>query len=377
MVICFKINSGAKTALDNLLHSGLYQDASEVICVSLINHDIIQREAQQNGGVEITRADLLDDRSPFVRGSRARLANPHSGQVPATGRKEIPDIFRLPQTGMAGDEFPHVADEIEPRAIAGPKQWLFGQYNKLLPLKATLRGLLNLSGPTRDGLSVTEATRTISTEAWLLGDYLDEIDRKSGATRENALSTAFPTTRGSGSPGQSRFASQFVVSVNAERIATGLPIAMRLAVYVSGKTPRLNLSRQGAKFALLENPVLDQGTSDQTKFSPTEGSFLVNHILKYVPEERSAFKIILGALSEGATTPKALDAFLSSHYADSTMTAAFLSLQRSGVISRLIDLQLVRRLRDGTRVTYVVTESAADVVAEISANETESIEKSY
>jgi hypothetical protein len=146
---------------------------------------------------------------------------------------------------------------------------------------------------------------------------------------------------------------------------------------MSGKTPRLNLSRQGAKFALLENPILDHGAAgDQGKFSPTELSFLVNHILTYVPEERSAFKVILGAISERVTTPKALDNFLSSKYADSTMTPAFLSLQRSGVISRLIDLQLVRRLREGTRVTYAVSESGADVLKEISTAEAEAITES-
>jgi len=356
------------------MNSGQYSDVSEAICVSLINHDIIQRQAEQNGGVEITRADLLNDRASFVRGSRGTGAHP-AVKAGSTPEKEIPDIFLLPRISPAADEFPHIADEAKSRSIVGPKDWLFGQYNKLLPLKATLRGILNLSGSTRDGLAITEATRTISTQAWVLGDYLDELDRKSGVTRENALSTAFPTTRGSGSPGQSRFASQFVASVNAEGIATGLPIAMRLAVYVAGKTPRLNLSRQGAKFALLENPILDQGAGDQSKFSPTEVSFLVNHILTYVPEERSAFKVILGAISERVTTPKALDRFLSSDYADSTMTPAFLSLQRSGVMSRLIDLQLVRRLREGTRVTYAISESGADVLKEISTADAEFIKE--
>src|SRR5207249_9989017 len=78
MVICFNIDTGAKIALDNLINSGQYRDISEAICVSLVNHDIIQREAQQNGGLEITRADLLNDRSPFVQGSRGKFAHPYS-----------------------------------------------------------------------------------------------------------------------------------------------------------------------------------------------------------------------------------------------------------------------------------------------------------
>jgi hypothetical protein len=377
MIMYFTVDSGAKIALENLLKSGLYRDASEAICVSLINYDVIQREAQHNARVQISRADLFDDKSPLVHGSNARPPNLQAANAEYVVRgQRIPDIFRLPKNAITADQFPPAADGPCKTQLVGPKHWLFGQYNKLLPVKVTLRGVLNLLASHSDGVPVAEATRTISTEAWVLGDYFDNLDEKNGASRENALATAFPTTRGSGSPGQSRFANQFVVSVNAEGIATGLPIALKFAAYVDEKTPRVILSREGANFALLENPLLDQESTGQTKFSPAEVSFLVDHILKHVPEERSAFKIILGALSDGATTPKALDSFLSSNYADSTMTRAFLSLQRSGVISRLIDLQLVRRLREGTRVTYAVAESAADLLREISAAEAESIKKS-
>jgi hypothetical protein len=366
MMLYFSINEGARIALENLMNSGLYRDVSEAICVSLINHDVIQREAAQNGGVQIMRAELLDDRSSYVQGTGARPAGTAAAATAPSGVYEIPDIFRLPRGNISSDQFPHIAEEVDLHSVVGPKQWLFGQYNKLLPVKATLRGLLNLSGSEQNGVPIMEATRTISKKVLLLGDYLEEVDRKSEALRENAFSTAFPTTRGSGSPGQSRFANQFIVSVNADGIATGLPIALRLAVYTGGKTPRLNLSREGAKFALLENPLLDGGTREQTKFSAAEVSFLTNHILDYVPEERSAFRIILRALSDGATTPKALDALVSENYPDVTVKPAFLSLQRSGVISRLIDLQLVRRLRDGTRVTYELTESGAVLLNQIS-----------
>src|SRR5262249_18546595 len=148
---------------------------------------------------------------------------------------------------------------------------------------------LNLLGSHSTGVPVAEATRTISTEAWVFGDYLDNLDEKHGASRETALATAFPTTRGSGSPGQSRFANQFVVSVNAQGVATGLPLALKFAAFLEEKTPRVILSRQGVEFALLENPLLDQGSTDPTKFSAAEVSFLIKHLLEYVPEERSAF----------------------------------------------------------------------------------------
>src|SRR3977135_1056368 len=144
MVICFTVDAGAKIALDNLVKSGLYQDVSEAICVSLINHDIIQREAQHNGGLEITRADLLDDRSAFVRGSGAASTLPRPAPAAtnvvtrvANGVSRIPEIFHLPRTSISPDEFPLSAEDGAERPTTSPKKWLFGQYNKLLQLKAT------------------------------------------------------------------------------------------------------------------------------------------------------------------------------------------------------------------------------------------------
>src|SRR6266542_1441347 len=332
MVICFTVDAGAKIALDNLLNSGMYKDVSEAICVSLINHDIIQREAQHNGSLRITRADLLDERSSFVQGSGTESPPVLRSDASPRGRS-IPDIFRLPQGSVSADEFPIAADDIDMDSLRSPKQWLFGQYNKLLPVKATLRALLNLRGHDGNGLPVADAVRKISSEASILGDYFEKLDVQHGTPRENALATAFPTATGSGSAGQSRFSNQFVISVNADGTATGVPIALRLVRYSDGKTPRLNLWRQGAAFGLLENPVLDRAFGgEQEKFSSAEVSFLVSHILTYVPEERVAFKSVLSGLSQGATAPKQLDAFLSANCGDRTMTDAFLSLQRSGVI---------------------------------------------
>src|SRR5262249_39083158 len=107
MIMYFTVDSGAKIALENLLKSGLYRDASEAICVSLVNHDVIQREAQHRGRVEISRADLFDNRSPLVHESNARPPNLKPAK-PSYGALEqtIPDVFRLPKGAIAADQFP-------------------------------------------------------------------------------------------------------------------------------------------------------------------------------------------------------------------------------------------------------------------------------
>ena len=66
----------------------------------------------------------------------------------------------------------------------------------------------------------------------------------------------------------------------------------------------------------------------------------------------------MGAISDGADSPEKLDAVLKGYLSARTekpFTDAFLTTQRSGVISRMSDLGLIDRVREGIRVTYVVT----------------------
>src|SRR5262245_2906746 len=134
MIMYFTVDSGAKIALENLLKSGLYRDASEAICVSLINHDIIQREAQHKGRVEISDDEFVDDRYPIVHGSNVRPPNFKHAKTTKheVSRQTIPEIFRLPRSPVAVDQFPEVAEDPARNQLVGPKHWPFGQYNKLL-----------------------------------------------------------------------------------------------------------------------------------------------------------------------------------------------------------------------------------------------------
>jgi hypothetical protein len=50
---------------------------------------------------------------------------------------------------------------------------------------------------------------------------------------------------------------------------------------------------------------------------------------------------------------------------DQAMTKAFLTTQRIGAISRLVDLGLVARKKEGLRVTYVVSQPSKDFRAQI------------
>lgn len=371
MVICFNADVGSKIALDNLLNTGQFRDLSEAVCTALINYDIIQRDVDHNGHVMLSRAELLSDASQYVRGSSAEALpaqspRPSAGQVAKiSGTPKIPDIFiTTGKTFPAADSFPVVPSPSTSNEALTPKEWLFGQFNKLLPLKATTRGLLNLQTDAGVPTTIGEARSTISTEAWVLGDFLFQLEEAKNIKRDDAVSTAFPTTLRNGGAGKSRYANQFVASVNSKGEASSLPIAFGFVVHEKGKISRLQLTGPGVEFAVLENPVIDgRNVGTGPKFSDAEREFLVQHILRFVPAERAAYSVVLDALADGAASPGNLDSHLASrfHINRSSMSPSFLAMQRGGVISRLIDLGLVARDKEGIRVAYFLTAAGKEV----------------
>ena len=211
----------------------------------------------------------------------------------------------------------------------------------------------NPAGPTVD-----DAVAKISYAACGLGDFLNAIDMRFQLSRENAMKAAFPTTDINGGESRLRFGNQFVATLKQEKLQ-GFPADLKLLISEGGKEPRLLLTKAGANFAGLPNPVLD--TRDEfprTKLSEEEVAFLLSHIKTYVPQELSAFLSVLDGIEGGAATPDGLDSYLRSRFNlpdEKAMKASFLSTQRTGAVSRMVDLGLVARAKEGLRVTYTVT----------------------
>src|SRR5262249_38290471 len=129
------------------------------------------------------------------------------------------------------------------------------------------------------------------------------------------------------------------------------------------RIPQILLTEAGWHFAAMSNPILDDGRDGrQAKFSDEEVEFLVGHIRDRVPAEAFAYKLIFEAIENGARTPEKLDDALEEYLPkrkDKPFTRAFLTTQRAGVVSRMIDLGLLQRVRDGINVTYAVTRKRA------------------
>ena len=141
MIVCFNCSTETKKSLDFLLESGQYKDYSEAISLAIANLVILQEEVLRSGGVVIggdVEASLrVSERaiSYSTQGaSQARELN-----LPAKSLT-VPAIFHLDGLIDSPPRFAELPDDIWAIGHEIPtSRWVFGQYNRLLPAKASCR----------------------------------------------------------------------------------------------------------------------------------------------------------------------------------------------------------------------------------------------
>src|SRR5262249_13534175 len=146
----------------------------------------------------------------------------------------------------------------------------------------------------------------IAGEASDLADYLAELDSRLSLQREDSLALGFPSTGENADRSRLRYATQFVASMTKDGTPWGLLPSLGLAAVTTDDGAKIQLTNVGWRFAVLENPVLDGGGGPD-RFSPTETSFLLEHIASSVPNEDFAYRTILEAVRSGKVTPERLD----------------------------------------------------------------------
>lgn len=374
MILCFNCSRETKEILDRLLASGQYNDYTEVISVAVANLSILESEIGNKGAL------VLGDHVAQQKVPTSHLANTakdqnHNKSIVAESKVELKAIadneLNIPQVFLWND-----VSETDYQPMSLPSdvwimgqevpidRWLFGQYNRLLPAKANCRALARLLKTQNKGVLFEDVTRTVTPEAAILGDYLKQYDKQYKISRDELLSTAFPTTDKNSEKSYLRYANQFIGNVNKEGQVSGLLIDLKLVNRTGGKKVRIHLTEPGWHFASMPNPVLDSLQDDVLqKFSEAEVAFLINHITHTIPAEDFAYRTILKAILDGANTPNSMDEYLQEHVAirtDRKLSSSFLSTQRSGAVSRMTDLGLVKRVRDGVKVSYKITDLGKD-----------------
>jgi hypothetical protein len=231
--------------------------------------------------------------------------------------------------------------------------WMWGQVNRVLPMKFLLRVLLNEAGGKPIG--VPDAYALLGGHSRRYALHLQSLDEEAGRRRDERLSVGFPSGE-SEDAALRRFLSQYFADVRSDGLASGALVFLGLVGF--DPQGRVGLTEQGVRFAEIENPILDEGRVDE-RLSRSEIQFYLRHSLDEAVGEASAFSVLLAGIRNGATTNDELSACMKSTVAAS-WTDTLVSTERSGAVGRMLELGLVARQREGVRVQFSATEWGLD-----------------
>jgi hypothetical protein len=239
--------------------------------------------------------------------------------------------------------------------------YLPGFTNRLFPVKLILRVLGNLveqSGSQYIPLGeLNERSAEVARE---LGKVIQKKDRTMGRKRGTIISAGLPVGRED--KAKSRFENQFVGFMGKEKVEGAAPTLRFVDMIKEGDSTLVGITDAGLKFSALSNPILDK-QDYAIPFSEEEVAFLLNHIPTTLEAERSLMGDILKAVHEGDATPDEMTQKVESwrrRQSNHLWTENQVLAMRVGIISRMNELGLVERHKNGVNVTYRLTTSGTN-----------------
>ena len=232
--------------------------------------------------------------------------------------------------------------------------FLWGQYNRFFPVKIVTRVAAKFAREySSDYVSLGELQEESAQFARELGKVIERKDKQLGRKRGTIISAGLPIGREQ-DKAKSRFKNQFVGYLAGNRIEGAAPTLKFLDMMKDEKNSVLaGITEFGLRFASLSNPVIDL-QDYSAALSTEEVEFLLDHIASEVLGEAKLIRLILAGVKEGVATPEELNDRVKAYNPDWKRSEVV--MMRAGVVSRISELGLLERRKDGVKVTYLLTD---------------------
>lgn len=236
------------------------------------------------------------------------------------------------------------------------ENWIWGQINRLLPIKFAARLLAIETAKIGKFPKKEDFDSVASNAARNYGNYLKEQDVRLEKDRDEKLSTGFPVSPKK-DKSMDRFISHFIGYQRSDGSLTGGLFNLGFANVIENLNGELTigLTDSGIAFSKIENPVLDKNDFKKS-LGDDECKFYLQHILKYVPGEVSLFSVLLKLINNGVTKREPINQEIRKIVSISDWSAGLVSTQRSGAISRMYEIGLITKKRIGLEVQYLSTD---------------------
>ena len=241
------------------------------------------------------------------------------------------------------------------------KIWIWGQINKIFPVKFLLRLLISMNSDNSSPIPLVDFQKYACLQARNLGLMLLNIDEKAGNRRDESLSIAFPIG-GDSEKAKARFKGQYIANVRTDGKFSGALLEMRFAgiKMINNEKILKGPTETGLEFAKLKSPVLDDNNYEKT-MSEEESKYYIFHCREYLPGEYNLISLIAESLLNGEDTREQLNEKLH-NIALANWSSAAVNTQRSGVVSRMFELGLIYKIRIRNTVRYKLTDLGKELI---------------
>lgn len=344
--------------LRDAVSRGEYEDAREFVTVALGNQVELERSGGRSENVMTLDEALGEDADPRPDGNpQATVTDAVSSGGPgALSRADYDAVSTVPQPDFD-------------RLDAGP---LWGQYNRIFPVKLAVRVLANelrnqavhatsqVDGSEEEWVSLDRFGSIAGDLAREYGLKIQQADKQQARGRGEKLSAALPVGNDP-EKSKERFRTHFIGHTDQSGDLTGAAPHL-LFVNIPGDSPGLiGITEVGLRFADLWNPLIDGGANADQPLAADEIAFYLEHVENRLSNEFEAMQFTARAIADGYDRPDSLTdrvATLNDNWSDSQASTV-----RSGLVSRMYELGLVERERVGQRgIAYVLTEDGTTLI---------------
>ncbi len=325
--------------VQNLINCGNYRNVNQFIGVAVDN----QLHIEDRGVGEYLR--------PISE--NVEVGNENEVMGPNLDIEKIESVERF-------EEMPKFSDLVEARRMKPAEEeytWLWGQANRLFPIKLGLRVLLKMQA-SASSVNLNDFSEKAAEIAAIYGAQIRKIENENKKNGELKLSAGLPSTDQFKS--MLRYKTQFLANIRNDGALIGALPFLRFVALKKDKPAgeiKIGLTKPGMEFAQIKNPIIDFKKFEKS-LSGEECTFYLEHIKKSIGGEYKAVVWLLKQLQAGCSDRENLDREIKKEFSQVWHGAsdAIISTQRAGLMSRMYELGLFAKEKSGNKVAYIIND---------------------
>ena len=239
-------------------------------------------------------------------------------------------------------------------------KYLWGQFNRFLPIKMTLRTLLAISHG--EEVSMSDWQKKVRMNAATWREHLRAQDKKLRIKRGTQLASAFPTEE---DKSLNRFIDHFTAVIRGT-IGPVDGMAAELGfIEVNVNTKMVKLTKIGYEYVMLWNPVIDIEDETESPMSGEERNWMKNHLKTHLVKEYKFMVNIMKAIAAGQDTRLELLAETVKLYGPHSgrgWNEDLVSTYQGGALARATALGMIGRRWEYRKVHYILTDSGLEFI---------------